>query len=150
MSQRPPRSFATAREDAAERVLLRLRSLVRASARTQRSIERVNGFQRGYLSQVLQGHITLTVRHLLGILKVLDLAPSQFFAELEGQGGYSDMPMLLEIRERMARYDAGLEQLAEKGLLEPAAAAAETDEAGDDDEGDDGEADRGEAGDEHA
>ncbi len=112
------RGFAAAREDAADRVLLKLRSLVRATTRTQRSLEIENGFRRGYLSQVLQGHITLTIRHLLGILKALDVPPSQFFAELEGRGDGGDQPLLLEIRERMARYDAAFEQLMERGLLQ--------------------------------
>lgn len=131
MSRPGAESFAAAREEAAERVLERLRRLVRSSARTQRSIELDNGFQRGYLSQVLKGHIALTVRHLLGILRALEVAPSTFFAELE-EGidlGFGRPPVLLEIRQRMARYDAAIEQLEEKGLLDPTDGEATPDEA---------------------
>ncbi len=114
-----PPAFADLRAQEAARALERLRHLVRASGRTQRSIEVENGFQRGYLSQVLKGNITLTVRHLLGILGSLDVKASSFFGRLEEGDGSSAPPAgLLEIRERMARYDAAFEQLAERGLLE--------------------------------
>lgn len=113
------RGFAIARDEATDRVLRKLRRLVRQSARSQRSVEQENGFRRGYLSQVLKGHITLTVRHLLGILRALDVAPSRFFAEFEGRDRPREAPMLLEMRERMARYDAALEELTLKGILDP-------------------------------
>lgn len=110
-------------------MLERLRHLVRASGRTQRSIELENGFQRGYLSQVLKGNITLTVRHLLGILGSLQVAASSFFSRLEqGDGDPSGAPLLLEIRERMARYDAAFEQLVERGLIETTVTGEATDE----------------------
>lgn len=95
-----------------------LRQRVRASAQTQRSIEQANGFKTGYLSQVLQGHITLTVRHLIGILSALDESPRSFFARLDPDGERpADAGLLSEIHERMARYDAALAELESKGLI---------------------------------
>jgi len=118
MSASIPDTFVAKRDEESVRVLDRLRHLVRTSTRTQRSIECENGFKRGYLSQVLKGHIALTIRHLIGVLRSLDVAPYNFFANLEDDGDPFSTPVLMEIRERMARYDAALDQLAQKGLLE--------------------------------
>ncbi len=107
------------RDEAVNRVRRELRRLVRESDRTQRYIEERNGFTRGYLSQVLQGHMTLTVRHVLGILEALEMPPPTFFERLFGHPEPAEREVRWdEIRERMARYDAALDELEEKGLLE--------------------------------
>ncbi len=94
-----------------------LRRLVRDSGSTQRAVEEANGFTRGYLSQVLQGHVTLTARHVLGILLALGVSPGTFFQRLFEDRRAGEQETLSEIRERMARYDAAFEQLERKGLL---------------------------------
>ena len=104
------------RDRAVDRVREALRDEVVTSHLTQRSIETTNGFARGYLSQVLKGHVTLSVRHLLGILLALGISPDAFFRQVLGDG---DEGPLSEIRERMARYDAAIEELEEKGVLNP-------------------------------
>ncbi|MEM6455002.1 MAG: hypothetical protein AAF772_07895 [Acidobacteriota bacterium] len=71
------------RRDAAVELLRRdLRAQVRASSETQRAIERRNGYTQGYLSQVLKGHITLSMRHVFGLLLALDIEPAEYFARL--------------------------------------------------------------------
>ena len=65
-------------------LLARIRFLVHVSSLTQRSIEERCGFSRGYLSQILRGHIDLKIRHLLAILGAIGFAPDEFFAELFG------------------------------------------------------------------
>ncbi|MEM7350033.1 MAG: helix-turn-helix transcriptional regulator, partial [Acidobacteriota bacterium] len=112
-----PRStpFQRRRDAAAENMRRELRQQVRGSDMTQRAIEDANGFSHGYLSQVLQGHVTLTVRHLFGILMALDTPPEDFFRLFFGG---SEGP-ISEIRERMARYDAALKQLEDRGVLSP-------------------------------
>lgn len=105
------------RDETVARLQAQLRRMVRDSGRTQRSIERDNGFRKGYLSQVLQGSITLTVRHLIGILQSLDIPPSAFFDELDEPWTVSPPP-LSEIRERLAVFDQALHQLAQKGLVD--------------------------------
>lgn len=99
------------------RVREALRRRVRASTHTQRDVERRNGFRPGYLSQVLQGHIALTLRHLLGILLALEVDPETFFAELAGRYPSTGGDWI-EIRQRMKRYDAALDQLTRKGLID--------------------------------
>ncbi len=105
------------RDEAVKRLRRELRRLVRESDETQRSIEVANGFTRGYLSQVLQGHVTLTARHVFGILFALAVPPGRFFSRFFGERSAGADTSLSEIRERMSRYDAALKQLEEKGLL---------------------------------
>ncbi len=121
------------RDVAVTKVLAELRLAVRQNDMTQREIEKQNGYARGYLSQVLNGHMSLTARHILAILFSLDIPPGNFFARLfpdpEGSvfgepislgyppGGYGSEGMLSEIRERMAHYDSVIEELQQKGVL---------------------------------
>lgn len=104
------------RDDAVHRVLEALQQQVSNSHLTQRSIERLYGYTRGYLSQVLNGHVTLTVRHVFGILIALKISPATFFDQVFSESKAST-GQLSEIRERMARYDAALQELEAKGVL---------------------------------
>jgi transcriptional regulator with XRE-family HTH domain len=95
-----------------------LRRLVFESGQTQVAIEQANGFTRGYLSQVLHAHVSLTARHVFGILLALDVPPSRFFSRLFPVPGTVEPDGLLsEIRERMARYDSAIQELEDKGLV---------------------------------
>ncbi len=121
------------REAGVDAVLKELRRLVRENDMTQRDIEKENGLARGYLSQVLNGHMSLTARHVLAILFSLEVPPGSFFARLfpDPEGSVFGEPissgytsglrepewMLSEIRQRMARYDSVIEELEQKGLL---------------------------------
>jgi transcriptional regulator with XRE-family HTH domain len=99
------------RDEVVERIRRELRVLVRESGSTQRRVEEANGFTQGYLSQVLQGHITLTVRHLYGILLAIGMTPEELFARVLHRTSTD------ELRERMARYEEALEQLELQGLV---------------------------------
>ena len=96
-----------------DKVLRALRDRVRLASITQRQIERRHGWNRGYLSQVLSGHISLGLLHVLAILDSLQLEPAAFFAEVLGRPA----ELSGEIRERLARYDAALAELEAKGFL---------------------------------
>ena len=99
-----------------ERLREKLGQAVRTSKRRQRELEESNGFQRGYLSQVLHGHIQLTVRHVFGILLALDIEPADFFGELFGHS---------EISQRIYRYDYGFKELEGRGLISPVSVVRE-------------------------
>ena len=102
------------RDEVVDRIRRELRVLILESGLTQRRVEEANGFAHGYLSQVLNGTITLTVRHLYGVLLVLGVDVNEFFARV-----LPELPHFDEIRQRMARYDAALEQLESQGLVKP-------------------------------
>ncbi len=114
-----PTIFEQERDRDAERIRQELAALVRTCGTTQRRIEQLNGFKRGYVSQVLQGHITLSMRHVSGILMAVEMPPMDFFARLfDGVTSPPESPVPLdEIRERLARYDAALDELQDKGLI---------------------------------
>ena len=107
------------RRDLVRRVREELQIMIRESGTTQREIETRNGFTPRYLSQVLNGRITLTVRHMAGILFALDVDPIDFFERLAGPRYPMGSPYF-EIRERLARYDAALDELERRGLVSPA------------------------------
>ncbi len=112
------------RDEIVDQIRSELARLVRNSQMTQRQLEKLNGFRQGYLSQVLKGHITLSVRHLLGILMAVDKSPAEFFASVLTEEGDPEMD---EIRQRMARYDAAFQALEERGFLDLDAIADEDD-----------------------
>lgn len=111
--------LAIARDADVDRVREALRQRVRVAHKTQREIERENGFAPRYLSQVLSGAITLSMRHVMGILRSLDTTPEAFFASLADGGFDPKQPAWSEIRQRMARYDELFERLVEQGVLTP-------------------------------
>ncbi len=102
------------RDEVVEKIRRELRILILESDFTQRRVEELNGFASGYLSQVLNGSITLTVRHLHGILLAIGMEVGEFFARVLPETTRYD-----EIRERMARFDSALEQLESQGLVKP-------------------------------
>lgn len=79
---------------------------VQIRGRSQRVLEEKNDFQRGYLSQVLNGRIQLTARHVFGLLLALDVKPADFFVDLFREHGMAKQ--IAEICDRLERleYDA--------------------------------------------
>ena len=67
---------------ATQAVLEKLRWRIQCSALTQRTLERRLGFSKGYLSQVLRGHVDLKINHLLALLEALAVDPGEFFSEV--------------------------------------------------------------------
>ncbi len=111
-------SHADNRDQAIARTRDALRRLVRTSDKTQRAIEAENDFSPGYLSQVFGGNMSLTVRHVFGILLSLDESPAVFFSRLFPEDRETEEE-LSEIRERLSRYDTAIRELEAKGLVTP-------------------------------
>ena len=106
------------RDAAVERIRVDLQRRVRMADKTQRAIEQDNGYAKGYLSQVLHGNITLTARHILGILMSLDISPTRYFAELFPDPEESSGEILSQLQDRRVVYDSALRQLEAKGLID--------------------------------
>ena len=101
-----------AQRDASIEALRRaLRNAIHDSDVTQREIELRNGYGKGYLSQVLKGHITLTLRHTMGILLALEIRPWSFFMNALGDARAEESRQIDEIREQMTKYDAVIDEL---------------------------------------
>lgn len=91
-----------------------LKRMLRERKISQRAVETHHGWSRGYLSQVFQGRITLTLAHVLAILAALDVSAADFFHQLSGPN--ESLP-LDEIRNRIDQYDAQFDELRRRGLL---------------------------------
>jgi hypothetical protein len=56
-----------------------LRSAIRLSEYSNRDLERKLGFSGGYLSRLFGGQIDIKVSHILTVLDIIGLYPSEFF-----------------------------------------------------------------------
>ena len=66
-----------------EQILDSLRAEMARRHMTQRQMERELGYGTGYLSQVLSTRLDLKMKVFLAILRVLEISPTDFFAEIE-------------------------------------------------------------------
>lgn len=56
-----------------------IRTMIRRSELSQRRVEELAGFSKGYLSQLLAQNLDLKMWHVLTILGVFDMSPAEFF-----------------------------------------------------------------------
>ncbi len=101
--------FARQRDAHVEKLRFALRSAILESGISQREVEKRNNYKKGYLSQVLKGHITLTLRHVLGILLALEIDFAEFFGRTFRDSA-KEQPMDV-LMERIASYDAHFEDV---------------------------------------
>ena len=66
------------------RILRSLKALMRSKRRTQAQIQNELGWGRSSVSQLFTGQKRLRMDQLLAILRVLDVHPKRFFADLYG------------------------------------------------------------------
>jgi hypothetical protein len=67
------------KEDEVDRLTEVLRSAIRLSDFSNRDIERKLGFSGGYLSRLFGGQIDIKLSHILDVLEIIGLYPSEFF-----------------------------------------------------------------------
>ncbi len=65
-----------------DRILHLLRTKIRGRGYTQLEVQETLGWGRSYISQLLRKQKPLRVDHVLDILRILDIEPAVFFAEL--------------------------------------------------------------------
>ena len=56
-----------------------LRTVIRLSDFTNRDIERKLGFSGGYLSRLFGGQVEIKISHILNVLEIIGMYPSEFF-----------------------------------------------------------------------
>ncbi|MGH7561868.1 MAG: helix-turn-helix domain-containing protein [Gemmatimonadales bacterium] len=61
-----------------------LQRKIRQSGRTLRDVEGKLGTGRDYLRHLLSGRLEIKLKHVLGILAVLEVPPAEFFGEIYG------------------------------------------------------------------
>lgn len=132
------------RDEEIRLVLHELRRMIKRSEYSQRQVEELAGFSKGYLSQLLARNLDLKVWHVLAILDVFQVGPSEFFERLYPGAGRAaalesfserseplvdDLDKALstlyrvgveslgQLRERLEACERAVAVLEEKGLL---------------------------------
>ncbi len=108
-----------------ERTLTHLRNVIRDRGFTQMEVQQALGWGRSYISQLVTRQKSLRLESLLMILKVVDVDPVAFFAEVyppgEGLAVLDALPSPTgsdaELRDLQLRVDALVELLKRKRLV---------------------------------
>lgn len=69
-------------DDEVHRATRLLETVIQAAGATRKELDLKLGAGPGYVSQVLTGRMELKLRHILSILRALDVEPSLFFSTL--------------------------------------------------------------------
>jgi len=132
------------RDEEIRLVLQELRRMIKRSEFSQRQVEELAGFSKGYLSQLLARNLDLKVWHVLAILDVFQIGPSEFFERLYPGAGraaalesFADrsepladdldkalsnlyrigVDSIADLRERLERCERAVAELESKGLV---------------------------------
>ncbi|HEV8629602.1 MAG TPA: hypothetical protein VGV61_04730, partial [Thermoanaerobaculia bacterium] len=110
-----------------EQVARALRQRIRGGGRTLREVEEPLAMGKDYLRQLLSGNVDLKLKHLLGVLAMLDEGPTEFFAGVFGvpAGLLQPEPLHPLFRESMSLAQRSvlpnlIRSLREKGVLSEA------------------------------
>ena len=86
-------------DDEVRRATKLLETVMQAAGLTRKDLDQKLGAGPGYISQVLTGRMELKFRHILAILRALEVEPSVFFQTLypedrpgDGRGGDGGVP----------------------------------------------------------
>jgi transcriptional regulator with XRE-family HTH domain len=105
-------------EDEVRRATKLLETVMQAAGLTRKDLDQKLGAGPGYVSQVLTGRMELKMRHILAILRALDIEPSLFFQTLYPEARPStDQAVMEEFLKRFQRlgFPAGTPSLPQPG-----------------------------------
>jgi|SRR6185436_18284391 len=95
-------------EDEVRRATKLLETVMQASGVTRKELDQRLGAGPGYVSQVLTGRMELKFRHVLAILRALDVEPSVFFQTLyPWDRAPSDQAVMEEFLKRFQKLGFG-------------------------------------------
>ncbi len=83
-------------EDEVRRATKLLETVMQAAGLTRKELDQRLGAGPGYVSQVLTGRMELKFRHILAILRALDVEPSVFFQTLYPESRPSSDAVVME------------------------------------------------------
>jgi len=91
-------------EDEVRRATKLLETVMQATGLTRKELDQRLGAGPGYVSQVLTGRMELKFRHILAILRALDVEPNIFFQTLyPGDRPTSDQTVMEEFLKRFQK-----------------------------------------------
>lgn len=95
-------------EDEVRRATKLLETVMQASGLTRKELDQRLGAGPGYVSQVLTGRMELKFRHILAVLRALDVEPSVFFQTLYPENRpISDQAVMEEFLKRFQKLGFG-------------------------------------------
>ena len=95
-------------EDEVRRATKLLETVMQAAGLTRKELDQRLGAGPGYVSQVLTGRMELKFRHVLAILRALDVDPGVFFQTLyPGDRPTSDQVVMEEFLKRFQQLGFG-------------------------------------------
>ncbi|HYU35544.1 MAG TPA: helix-turn-helix transcriptional regulator [Thermoanaerobaculia bacterium] len=95
-------------EDEVRRATKLLETVMQAAGLTRKELDQRLGAGPGYISQVLTGRMELKFRHILAILRALDVEPNVFFQTLyPGDRPSSDQAVMEEFLKRFQKLGFG-------------------------------------------
>lgn len=90
-----------------------LESLIQTTGAPQEELERRLDASPGYLGRVLSGEVELKLRHILAILRALEIEPGLFFEVLYPAAEPAEGTIRIEdLRQRLQRLGLGQERSA--------------------------------------
>jgi transcriptional regulator with XRE-family HTH domain len=100
-------------DDEVRRATKLLETVMQAAGMTRKDLDQKLGAGPGYVSQVLTGRMELKFRHILAILRALDVEPSVFFQTLYPENRpSSDAVVMEEFLRRFQKLGFGQEKTA--------------------------------------
>lgn len=95
-------------EDEVRRATKLLETVMQAAGLTRKELDQRLGAGPGYVSQVLTGRMELKFRHVLAILRALDVEPNVFFQTLYPENrAVSDQAVMEEFLKRFQKLGFG-------------------------------------------
>ena len=107
-------------EDEVRRATKLLETVMQAAGLTRKELDQRLGAGPGYVSQVLTGRMELKFRHILAILRGLDVDPSVFFETLyPGDRPSSDQVVMEEFLKRFQKLGFGASPAPQPPAVDP-------------------------------
>ena len=102
-------------DDEVHRAAKLLEALIQVTGESQEELERRLEASPGYLGRLLAGRVELKLRHILAILRILEIEPALFFQTLYPEAGPAGgMVQLDELRQRLTALGVGCEPTTPK------------------------------------
>ncbi|HWN45421.1 MAG TPA: helix-turn-helix transcriptional regulator [Thermoanaerobaculia bacterium] len=103
-------------DDEVRRAAKLLDALIQVTGESQEELERRLEASPGYLGRLLAGRVELKLRHILAVLRVLEIEPSLFFKTLYPGADLAGTVQLDELRQQVKSLGIGSEPAPKAGI----------------------------------
>jgi transcriptional regulator with XRE-family HTH domain len=103
-------------DDEVRRAAKLLEALIQVTGESQEELERRLEASPGYLGRLLAGRVELKLRHILAVLRVLEIEPSLFFKTLYPGEDLAGTVQLDELRRQVRSLGVGSEPALKAGV----------------------------------